>query len=194
MKRWMVFALSICMIMILASCNSGSSEIQNDFETTSVPAVENQPVTENESGDTSSDTDATDRNILVAYFSCTGTTEQIAEWIVSETDADIYEIVAADPYTDEDLNYNNSSCRANQEQADSSAHPEINGEVEDISRYDIIFLGYPIWHGQAPKIIYTFLESYDSSDVTIIPFCTSHSSGIGSSAENLHSLCDDSVT
>lgn len=133
-------------------------------------------------------------NILVAYFSCTGTTGQVAEWIASETDADIYEIVAADLYTDEDLNYNNSSSRANQEQADSSARPEIEGSVADISQYDTIFLGYPIWHGQAPKIIYTFLESYDLSDVTIIPFCTSHSSGIGSSAENLHSLCDDSVS
>lgn len=83
--------------------------------------------------------------------------------------------------------------RADQEQNDSSARPAISGGVENMERYDTIILGYPIWHGQAPRIISTFLESYDFSGKTIVPFCTSHSSGIGSSADNLHSLCSDSV-
>lgn len=69
-----------------------------------------------------------------------------------------------------------------------SAYPEMTGSVENIEQYDVIFIGYPIWWGQAPKIIYTFLESYDFDGVTIIPFCTSGSSGIGSSVTNLHSL------
>ncbi|MCD8238660.1 MAG: aldo/keto reductase [Clostridiales bacterium] len=132
-------------------------------------------------------------NALVAFFSCTGTTEQIAEYISDGTSADLYEIIAADPYTEADLNYNNSSSRTTKEQNDSSARPEIYGTIENIDQYDIVFIGYPIWHGQAPRIISTFLESYDFSGKTIVPFCTSHSSGIGSSGTNLHSLCPDST-
>ncbi len=131
-------------------------------------------------------------NILIAYFSCTGTTEQIARWVADATGADIYEIIPDDPYTEEDLAYYTGG-RADQEQADSSSRPAISGGVENMEQYDFIFLGYPIWHGQAPRIISTFLESYDFSSVTIIPFCTSHSSGIGSSAENLHDLISDTA-
>ncbi|MCC8101126.1 MAG: aldo/keto reductase [Clostridiales bacterium] len=131
--------------------------------------------------------------ILVVWFSCTGTTEQIAQWITGKTGADSYEIVPEDPYTEEDLAYYTGG-RADREQEDTSVRPAISGSVENIGQYDVIFLGYPIWHGQAPRIISTFLESYDFADVTIIPFCTSHSSGIGSSAENLHDLCSNAVT
>lgn len=126
-------------------------------------------------------------DILVAYFSCTNTTEGIAEIIADETGGTLYEIVAADPYTEDDLKYYTNG-RADQEQADSSCRPAISGSVSDMSAYDTVFIGYPIWHGQAPRIISTFLESYDFSGKTIIPFCTSHSSGIGSSDTNLHSL------
>lgn len=129
--------------------------------------------------------------VLVAYFSATNTTKGVAEAIHSQViGSDIYSITPAVPYTSADLNYNNSSCRANREQNDPTARPEISGQVENIKQYDVIFIGYPIWWGQAPKIIYTFFESYDYdfSGVTIIPFCTSGSSGIGSSATNLHSL------
>ncbi len=127
-------------------------------------------------------------NILTVYFSCTDTTEKIANYISLETNSDVYEIIPAIPYTVEDLDYTNSSARATAEQRDSSARPEILGNNVDLSQYDTIFLGYPIWHGQAPRIISTFLESYDFSGKTILPFCTSHSSGIGSSDTNLHSL------
>ena len=126
-------------------------------------------------------------NVLVTYFSCTETTKNIAEKIAEQTGGTLYEIIAADPYTAEDLDYY-SGGRADQEQADSSVRPEINGSVENMEQYDVIFLGYPIWHGQAPRIVSTFLESYDFSGKTIVPFCTSHSSGIGSSDTNLHSL------
>lgn len=128
--------------------------------------------------------------ILVAYFSATGTTEGIAQHIVTETAADLYEIMPEVPYTDADLAYYTGG-RADKEQNDASARPAISGSVQNMSEYDVIFLGYPIWHGQAPRIISTFLESYDFSGKTIIPFCTSHSSGIGSSDTNLHSLAAD---
>ena len=130
--------------------------------------------------------------ILVVYFSATGTTKPLAEYVAEILKADLYEIVPEDPYTEEDLAYYKNG-RADQEQNDSSARPAISGGVENMEEYDTIFLGYPIWHGQAPRIISTFLESYDFSEKTIIPFCTSHSSGIGSSADNLHSLCSDST-
>ena len=129
--------------------------------------------------------DSTDGKVLVAYFSATNTTKGVAEKIAASTGGTLYAITPAVPYTSADLNYN-TDCRANREQNDSSARHEISGSVENIGEYDIIFIGYPIWWGQAPKIIYTFLESYDFGGKTIIPFCTSGSSGVGSSATNLH--------
>lgn len=133
-----------------------------------------------------------DSKVLVAYFSCTNTTKELAEYAAEILGADLYEIVPEDPYTEEDLAYYTDG-RADQEQNDPSVRPAISGEVENMSQYDTIVLGYPIWHGQAPRIISTFLESYDFSEKAILPFCTSHSSGIGSSADNLHPLCPDST-
>lgn len=131
-----------------------------------------------------------DARILVAYFSATNTTKPLAEYIADGLNADIYEIVPATPYTSADLNYSNSSSRATVEQNDPSARPAISNSVRNMEQYDIVFIGYPIWWGQAPRIISTFLESYDFSGKTIVPFCTSGSSGIGSSATNLHSLAN----
>ena len=133
-----------------------------------------------------------DTKTLVVYFSCTGTTKQLAEYAAEILGADIYEIVAEEPYTEADLAYDTGG-RADQEQNDPNARPAISGNVENMDSYDTILIGYPIWHGQAPRIISTFLESYDFSQKMMVPFCTSHSSGIGSSATNLHALCPDSV-
>ncbi|MDE6656268.1 MAG: aldo/keto reductase [Anaeroplasmataceae bacterium] len=129
-------------------------------------------------------------NILITYFSCTNTTKTIAEYIQKETNGTLYEIIPQIPYTAEDLTYY-TNCRADKEQSDSSVRPAINGTIENMDSYDTIFLGYPIWHGQAPRIISTFLESYTFSNKTIIPFCTSHSSGIGSSDKDLYSLAKE---
>lgn len=191
------------MIVVLAACGSESAESSSDFESSTASVTDNQSEIESETGGietledgdeiTDSDSDSTGNKILVAYFSCTGMTEQITRWIIDKTSADSYEIVPEIPYTEEDLAYYTGG-RADQEQADDSARPAISSNVTNIEQYDVIFLGYPIWHGQAPRIICTFLENYDLSGVTIIPFCTSHSSGIGSSAENLHDLCSDTVT
>lgn len=125
---------------------------------------------------------------LVVYFSCTNTTKGIADRIAEVTEADAWRIEPEEPYTSEDLDYSNSSCRANREQNDPSARPAIKGRCEDIADYDVIFLGYPIWWGKAPKVIFTFLEGHDLTGKTIVPFCTSHSSGIGSSDTDLHQL------
>jgi flavodoxin len=147
--------------------------------------------TETQQSEPSTDPDSTtntDTKVLVAYFSATNNTRPLAEYVADAAGADLYEITPAVPYTSADLNYNDSSTRATVEQNDASARPAISGSVENMADYDVVFIGYPIWWGQAPRIISTFLESYDLSGKTIIPFCTSGSSGIGSSATNLHSL------
>ena len=132
-------------------------------------------------------------NILVAYFSATGNTRAPAEHVARALNADIYEIRPEIPYTSADLNYRDNSSRASLENNNALSRPAISGAVGNMEKYDIVFLGYPIWWGQAPRIIYTFLENYDFSGKTIVPFCTSGSSGIGSSATNLHALCSDST-
>ncbi len=125
---------------------------------------------------------------LVVYFSRTGNTERIANYLIELTNADSYVIEAVVPYTDADIEYTNSSCRANKEQSDKTARPEIAEPIESIDSYDIIYLGYPIWWGEEPRIIDTFLENYDFSDKTVIPFCTSASSGNTISEKNIANL------
>ncbi len=112
---------------------------------------------------------------LVAYFSATGNTRPVAEKVAELTGGDLFEILPAQPYTAADLNYN-SDCRANAEQNDPDARPAIASTVEDMGQYGAVLIGYPIWWGRAPKIIHTFLETYDLSGKTIAAFCTSGSS------------------
>lgn len=130
--------------------------------------------------------------MLVVYFSATGNTESLAQTIAEVTGADIYEIVPEDPYTSEDLNYSDDNCRANQEMNDPDARPAIAGSVENMDEYDTILLGYPIWWGTMPRIINTFLDSYDMSGKTIMPFCTSGGTGITTSVSDIRDICTDS--
>lgn len=133
----------------------------------------------------------TQSKILVAYFSATGNTKAIAESVAELVGADFFEIVPSEPYTDEDLDYNNDNCRANQEQQDSKARPEISGTVENMENYDVVLIGHPIWWGEEPRIVDTFMESYDLSGKTVVNFCTSGGSGIAKSTENLKALAPD---
>jgi len=137
--------------------------------------------------------EAQEQKILVAYFSCTGNTRNVARHIADSLRADIHEIQPQVPYTSDDLNWRNNSSRSSRENADPSSRPAISGRVENMRQYDIVFLGYPSWWGQAPKIIYTFMESYDFSGKTIVPFITSGSSPIGTSATNLHRLASSNT-
>ncbi len=129
-----------------------------------------------------------DTDTLVICFSRTGNTEKIANYIIDLTGADSLVIEAAVPYTDADIRYQDDTCRANQEQNDKSARPEIAALPDSIDAYDVIYLGYPIWWGEEPRIIDTLLEHYDFSEKTVIPFCTSASSGIAASERNIRSL------
>ncbi len=122
---------------------------------------------------------------LVVVFSATGTTKGVAEKLAAITDADLYEIVPAEPYTSDDLNYGDKNSRATKEHNDRTIRPAIGSDRIDLAQYDTIYLGYPIWFGEEPRIMDAFAEQYDFSGKTVIPFCTSGSSGIGSSGQNL---------
>lgn len=128
-----------------------------------------------------------DAKVLVIYFSTDDTVKAVALTAAEALGADVFEVVPEQPYTAADLAYY-TNCRADQEQNDSSARPAIAVWPETLEQYDVIFIGYPIWHGQAPKILYTLMEGVDVSGKTIVPFCTSMSSGAGSSASNLEKV------
>ena len=188
MKKAISLLLALIFVLALTACGAQPDSPAPEADPlapadTPEPSNDVSPA----EGNTIEDTDSETGKILIAYFSATNNTENIANLLHTILDASLYEIIPETPYTDADLDYN-TDCRANQEQNDDSARPAISGSVEDMGQYDVIFLGYPIWWGQAPKIISTFLESYDLSGKTIVPFCTSGSSGIGSSAANIQNL------
>ena len=183
MKRFAALFLTL-LSFSLAACSNSTGQKDTDISS-------KNESTKEESGDNTVNNEKnTSNDILVVYFSATGTTKPLAEYAAEILNADIYEIVPSDPYTEEDLAYYTNG-RADKEQNDPSARPAISGSVSDMDKYNTVILGYPIWHGQAPRIINTFLESYDFSGKTILPFCTSHSSGIGSSDTNLHTLAEN---
>ena len=203
MKKTITILLSLFLILSLAACGNAANQTkQSSAEENSVESTTNNIApTENSSTSSAESTDALksqpeeteisnvqETKVLVAYFSATNTTEKIAEHIANGLEADLYEIVPEDPYTSADLNYNDKNSRTTIEMNDPNARPVITGSVENMEQYDIVFIGYPIWWGEAPRIVSTFMESYDFSSKTIVPFCTSGSSGIGSSATNLEQL------
>ena len=157
-----------------SSANINENDNQNDESITNT--VNNNNIEDQETSSRS--------KIAIIYFSATGNTERVAGYIKEVTDGDLIEIEPKDKYTDSDLNYNNGDSRTTKEQNDSSARPEIANSI-DTDSYDVIYLGYPIWWGDAPKIILTFLDNYDLSGKTVIPFCTSGSSEISTSVNYL---------
>lgn len=160
--------------------NNKNSEIINNSNKTSN--------NDNKGDDTTNDNTPTNSNnkILVLYFSATGTTKTVAEYIAEETKGELVEIVPKEKYTSDDLNYNVTDCRANKEQNDDKARPEISNTI-NIDDCDTIFIGYPIWWGDVPKIILTLLDTYNLDGKTVIPFCTSGSSSISQSLNTLKS-------
>ena len=125
---------------------------------------------------------------LVAYFSASGTTASLAEKLAEVTGADLFEIRPEVPYTRADLNWMNKNSRSSLEMNDRSARPAIGNRVENMAQYDVIFVGFPIWWYREPSIIDTFMEAYDFSGKTIVPFATSGGSGMGDSSVNMQAL------
>lgn len=126
---------------------------------------------------------------LVAYFSASGTTKAVAERLAKAAGADLFEIRPAVPYTSADLKWTDSNSRSSLEMNDPASRPEIASKLANMADYDTVFLGFPIWWYTAPRIIETFVESYDLSGKTLVPFATSGSSGIGDTAKSLKKLC-----
>ena len=208
MKKPITILLSLIMIFCLAACGNSADEAESSTDGNAqaessagddVQTSGSETQAETESADQSksnnvSDTENTESSetqenkVLVAYFSATGTTEGVAQHIANGLSADIYEIIPEEPYTDADLNYNDNNSRSTIEMNDPASRPVISGSVENMEQYDIVFIGYPIWWGDAPRIVSTFVESYDFSGKTVVPFCTSGGSGVGSSATNLEQL------
>ena len=181
------------MLLGLTACGSANSngtsdtqasEAQNTSEENAAATAPDKASAENTSAEDTSD----HSDILVAYFSATGTTKGVAERIADVTGGGLYEILAAEPYTGDDLNYNNSNSRCTKEQNDKNARPEIGSEDVSLEGYTIIYLGFPIWWGEEPRILDTFVEKYNFEGITVIPFCTSGSSGIGRSGSNMEAL------
>ncbi len=130
---------------------------------------------------------ANNKKVLVAYFSYSGTTKGYAEKIARYTGADIFEIQAAQPYTEDDVDWTKDDSRVNQEmKVHPDSRPGIKSKVENLAQYDVVFLGFPIWWYIEPNIINTFLETQDFRGKRIVPFFTSYSSGPGKTDKHLH--------
>ena len=202
MKKSISVLAAIILAFGLASCGKNEGQETNDAaytvqeessqESVAVKNTEEQAddaVTGEPDSNTvdkmAEDTSSKGSDVLIVYFSATGTTKGIAEKIAGITGADTYEIKAAQEYSDADLNWNDSDSRSTKEQNDSSARPEIGSEAVSLDGYSTIYIGYPIWWGEEPRIMDTFVESYNFDGITMIPFCTSSSSGIGRSGQNL---------
>ena len=201
MKRISALFLSLAMILSLAACGTNSSNESSTPESSTPPASsevqepgetpESEEIspTGEESG-SQPETDGEAGGTLVVYFSATGNTEQAATYIADITGGDLFELEPAEPYTNEDLNYNDDNSRVSQEYADESLRDVelVADTVDNWNSYDTIFIGYPIWWGIAAWPVDGFVEANDFTGKTVIPFCTSASSGIGESGELLAEL------
>lgn len=193
-KLFSVF-MAFAIVLSLAACGSGNGTEESSHSTeqgTSVQTAEDgtkedasgtEPASDEQESEgtgepTSEETDKTGSKALVVYFSATGNTKTVAETLAGLQEADIYEIVPEEPYTEEDLNYNDRTTRATAEQNDPDARPAISGSIENLEQYEVIYVGFPIWWGDMPRILYTFFDTYDFSGKTIAPFCTSGGSGL----------------
>ena len=211
MVRKLPILAAILMVLGLAACGNAGNSSQNEADQTITADAsqeeatddsteqtgqsekeesvsdtpESSDVTEEETPSKETESSQTDSDVLVVYFSATGTTKGVAEKIAGITGADTYEIKAAQEYTDADLDWNDSSSRSTKEQNDSSVRPEIGSDAISLDGYTTIYIGYPIWWGEEPRIMDTFVESYQFDGITMIPFCTSGGSGIGRSGQNL---------
>ena len=183
MKKVIAVLMTLLLVFALTACGGGNSQESAD-DSSAEKAAESST---EETADETAAPDESGKDTLVVYFSATGTTKGVAEKIASVTGADIYEIKAAQEYTSEDLDWHDSESRTTHEQNDPDVRPEIGSDPVSLEGYSTIYIGYPIWWGEEPRIMDTFVESYDFDGITMIPFCTSGGSGIGMSGKNLES-------
>ena len=199
MRKRGFILMTVCILIVgmLAGCGAGSGQDESQTQSNTGAASENESsaaTTEDDSTEASNeaetDGDGTQGKTLVVYFSATGNTERVAEVIADTTGGELFELEPVDPYTDEDLNYNDDNSRVSQEYADESLrNVELVADTvdnwQDVKR---IYIGYPVWWGIAAWPVNTFVEANDFTGKTVIPFCTSASSGLGDSGELLAEL------
>ncbi len=190
MKNILSLVLTLTMVFALAACQNGSSKAPSQSEASTVSEENMTPSESTPQGEEASqpETEA-GSNALVVYFSWSGNTESVANKIQAQTGADIFEIVPAEPYTDD---YNTLLDIAQEEQT-RDARPAIADTVANFEQYDVVYLGYPNWWGDMPMILYTFLDEYDFSGKTIAPFVTSGGSGFSGTIRTIESMEPDAT-
>ena len=177
-KNILCALLCLMLIFSLTACGSKDPDVHPDAGQTDVKPSQS----------VSGDIPSAEKGTLVVVFSATGNTRAVADIIAEHTGADIYEIIPKEPYSEEDLNWHDKKSRSTIEMNDPGSRPEIGSEKISLDGYSTIFIGYPIWWGEEPRILCTFVESHDFTDKTVIPFCTSGGSGMGRSGEDLAKL------
>lgn len=189
-KKIAMLLLAAVMLLGLAACGStaqSAGSFQTRGEAAPPAGAGDEDVQPNETPGAGSDDPAQPDDaeeggrVLIAYFSATNHTKDAAQKLADGLGADLYEIRPEQPYTEADINYGDPNSRSSAEMNDPAARPAISGQIPDMAQYDIVLIGYPIWWGEAPRIMSTFVESCDLSGKTLAAFCTSASSGFGSS-------------
>ena len=199
MKKRGFLLMTVCILIVglLAGCGAGGGQDESQTQSNTGAASENESsaaTTEEDSTEASSeaetDGDGTEGKTLVVYFSATGNTERVAEVIAETTGGELFELEPVDPYTDEDLNYTDDISRVSLEYADESLRNVelVVDTVDDWQDVERVYIGYPVWWGIAAWPVNTFVEANDFTGKTVIPFCTSASSGLGDSGELLAEL------
>ena len=169
----------------VAATQQMQAKKSDEPDKTEQPDEEKAAPAQNDEQPQTQETDKGGKDTIVVYFSATGTTKGVAESIASVTNADIFELVPAEPYSDADLDWNDSGSRTTIEMNDPDVRPAIANDTVDLEDYTTVYIGYPIWWGDAPRMMSTFVEAHDFDGKTVIPFCTSGGSGIGRSGKNL---------
>lgn len=205
MKRTLSLLLSLVMVLSLTACsgneNSSSSQASSSAPESSAAESSASESSSEASSEVSSEAPsssevssqvqagetASGSNVLVVYYSATGNTAQMAQYIADSTGGDLFEIQPMEPYTDDDLNWTDDNSRVSQEHADESLRDVelVADTVDNWDQYDTVFIGYPIWWGIAAWPVDGFVEANDFSGKTVIPFCTNSSSGLGQSGQLL---------
>lgn len=183
MKKFLLVLLSLMLVCCGVVAEEAAVEETADAITSATLNITQLPEVE-----------AQDNGILVVFFSPDDTTRAAAYAIAAGLNAELFEITAEEPYSEDDMDYMNAFSRSMQETRDPKARPAIAALPESLGKYDTILLGYPIWGGKAAKIMLTFIENVDLSGKTVVPFCTSNSSPFGSSDADMKKLAGDSVT
>lgn len=199
MKKRGFLLVTVCILIVsmLVGCGSGNGQVENQEQSNTEEEVENESIlatTEENSTEANSEAETigggTEGKTLVVYFSATGNTERVAKVIAERTGGELFELELVTPYTDEDLNYNDDNSRVSQEYANENLRnvEQVVDTIDDWQDVEKIYLGYPVWWGIAAWPVNTFVEANDFTGKTVIPFCTSASSGLGESGELLAEL------